>query len=272
MKIIRVFPRRTKATPNDENAVVGDPGLFHTADKILVDCTFTWDKPEAERLAKAWNWIAPVEIGGAAYDDPGNQFEPGMFLKQGYVITSRGCNNNCWFCFAWKRSGKLRELEIKNGWIVQDDNLLACSEKHVLAVFEMLKQQTNPISFTGGLEAKLLTDWHVNLFLSVHLKNFYFAYDTTEDYEPLESASKLLKRAGLIRQTTHKACCYCLIGYPNDTFRAAEQRLINVQKLGFTPFAMLYKNDKGKNDLEWKRFQRAWARPAAIYGRELING
>ena len=54
MKALRVFPRKTKATPDDEDVRIGDPGLFDVADKILIDCTFTWDIPEVERLAKAW--------------------------------------------------------------------------------------------------------------------------------------------------------------------------------------------------------------------------
>lgn len=35
MKILRVFPRKTKATPDDPMAVVGYPTLFDEADKVL---------------------------------------------------------------------------------------------------------------------------------------------------------------------------------------------------------------------------------------------
>ena len=53
--IARVFPRRTSATPDDELAFVGDPPLFlPAADEAHVSCTLTWDRPEAERLARAW--------------------------------------------------------------------------------------------------------------------------------------------------------------------------------------------------------------------------
>ena len=267
MKIIRVFPRKTKATPDDELAVIGDPGLFHQADQVLVDCTFTWDKPEAERLAEAWKIIAPVKLGGVAYGDPGGEFEPGLFLKQGYTITSRGCPNKCWFCSVWKREGNIRELEIKDGWNILDDNLLACSESHIRSVFEMLKRQNKPISFTGGLEAKILKDWHIDLMLQIKLYYFYFAYDTPDDYEPLLIASEMLKTAGLIRKTRHSANCYCLIGYPGDSMEKAEIRLKDIMKLGFTPYAMLYKNEQGLADDLWRKFQRMWARPAIIYAR-----
>lgn len=259
MKILRVFPRKTKATPDDPMAVVGYPTLFDEADKVLIDCTFTWDKPEAEKMAEAWRIIAPVKIGGVAYGDPGGEFQPGLFLKQGYTITSRGCPNKCWFCYVWKRTGGLMELTIKDGWIVQDDNLLACSETHIRAVFAMLKRQPKKAVFSGGLEARLLKGWHIDLLVDLKPQQMFFAYDTPDDYEPLAEASKLLTSAGIIRKSGRQAFCYNLIGYPNDTITDAEQRLMRTLKLGFTPFAMLYKNENGQADITWRKFQREWA-------------
>ena len=40
-----------------------------------------------------------------------------------------------------ERFNPLRELEVKPGWVVQDSNLLACSEAHVREVFAMLREQ-----------------------------------------------------------------------------------------------------------------------------------
>jgi hypothetical protein len=55
MRIIRVFPRRTKATPVDDLVRIGTgPDLFDEADEVHVSVTFTWDLPLAEKLAKAW--------------------------------------------------------------------------------------------------------------------------------------------------------------------------------------------------------------------------
>ena len=268
MKTIRVFPRKTNATPRDDNVYIGDPTLFAKADKVKVSCTFTWDMQEAERLAEAWEWIAPTELGGPAYGDVLGEFIPGMYLKKGYTITSRGCPNKCWFCYVWKRcKGKFEELEIKDGWNVQDDNLLACSEEHIRAVFDMLKRQSHKAVFSGGLEANLLKDWHVELLVDLKPQQMFFAYDTPDDYEPLVYASKLLTSAGLIRQGGRIAFCYNLIGYPNDTMENAEARLNNTLELGFTPFAMLYRDDNGKVNKSWRKFQRLWSRPAIIYAR-----
>ena len=79
-------------------------------------------------------------------------------MKKGYVITSRGCPNRCWFCAVPKREGyALRELPVIDGWIVTDDNLLACSDRHIKEVFDMLKRQPDRPQLVGVLEAKILT-------------------------------------------------------------------------------------------------------------------
>lgn len=270
-RIIRVFPRRTAATPMDELAYVGGPDLFAMADKIMISVAFTWDIPEAERLEKAWRGVAPVEIGGPAYNEPGGEFTPGLYLRDGYVITSRGCPNRCWFCAVPKREGgTLRELEIKDGWNVLDDNLLACSENHIRAVFKMLKKQKHKARFTGGLEAKILQDWHVELLADIKPKMIYFAYDTPDDYDPLSIASRKLHDAG-IRSSSHSIGAYCLIGYPKDTFDKAEKRLNQVMDLGVMPYAMLYRNHEGIIDSEWRKFQRTWARPAIMYAAAVAD-
>jgi len=265
MKELRVFPRRTKATPDDDDVRIGEPGLFDEADNVLVSATFTWDIPQAERLAESWMKVASVQLGGPAFGDPGGEFVPGRFLKCGYTITSRGCCNKCWFCYVWKRSGALRELEIKDGWIIQDDNLLACSEEHIRNVFSMLKRQKRKAVFSGGLEALQLSDWHIDLLADLRPAQMFFAYDTQDDYEPLVIASQKLREVGFTRNQLY---AYCLIGYPRDNFDAAEHRLRQAKDLGITPFAMLYRGNDGKYNPEWRRLQRQWSRPAIIFSKQ----
>ena len=204
INIARVFSRRTTATPDDALAFTTPPPKDLLAlpdiDEVHISVTFTYDMQKAEQLAETWAKTGlPVRMGGAAMGEPGGEFMPGMYLKRGYVITSRGCNNSCWFCSAWKREGGLRELEIKDGFNILDDNLLACSEKHIREVFEMLKQQPETPVFTGGLEARLLKSWHVDLLRTVKPKRMYFAYDTPDDYEPLIQAGQLLREGGITK-------------------------------------------------------------------------
>ncbi len=265
MRIIRVFPRRTKATPDDELAVCRYPELFDEADEVHISVTFSWDMPKAESLAKSWSAVAPVKMGGPAIGDAGHDFTPGLYLKQGYVITSRGCPNKCWFCDVWKREGNIRELPVTEGWIVQDDNILACSDKHFVEVCEMLKRQKEQPTFSGGLEAARLTPWHVERLARIKPKQLFFAYDTPDDYEPLVQAGRLLIDAGLSMNALR---CYVLCGYPKDTFEDAEKRMEQTILAGFMPAAMLYRNKAGFTEREWRKFARFWMRPA-IFRRKI---
>jgi len=265
MRIARVFPRRTKATPIDHLVYVDcEPGLFPPeVDEVHVSVAFTWDKERAEQLAEAWSFVAPVRIGGPAFNQPGAAFEPGKYVRLGYVITSRGCPNRCWFCSVWRREPALTELPIVDGYNVLDDNLLACSERHIRSVFAMLmRQKRGLVEFTGGLEAKRLQAWHVELLSKLLPAQMFFAYDTPDDEEPLRNASAMLREAGFTR---HRMRCYCLIGGPRDTMEAADERLRLCVELGFFPMAMLWRDEKGVTDPAWRAFQREWARPALIY-------
>jgi hypothetical protein len=264
-RIIRLFPRQTSATPDDPLSVVNRmPGFFDEADEVHISVTWTWDLPRAEELAKAWEHAAPVKIGGPATGAAGGDFTPGQYVKTGYVITSRGCPNRCWFCSVWKREGTLRELPITEGWNVLDDNLIACSDEHIKAVFSMLSRQKQPIQFTGGLEAARLKPWIAEGLRALKPKQMFFAYDTPDDLEPLRIAGKLLLDVGFTT-ASHTLRCYVFCGYKGDTMTAAEKRMKEAMEVGFVPMAMLWRNDKtGLKNTDWIPFQRQWARPAII--------
>jgi hypothetical protein len=265
MKIARVFPRITNATPKDDLCFFSTPPLWRIdCDEVHISCTFTYDKPKAEWLAKQWrSQRYNVKIGGAAYDDNGGIFVKGRYLKDGYVITSRGCNNNCWFCSVPKREGSIRELPIVEGNDILDSNLLQCSETHIKEVFKMLSRQKIRARFTGGLEARIFQHWHADLLRTLKPKPLmFFAYDTPDDYIPLKRVADILNDFNY-----QNKCVYCLIGYKKDTFKKAEERLMQINNLNMTPFAMLYRDQSGIVSEEWKKFQRLWARPTIIRSR-----
>lgn len=268
--MIRVFPRKTNASPNDPDARFGPPGLFdHGGGIVHVSCTFSYDRSKAEDLAIQWKRQGyDVEVGGPAYETPGDEFVPGVYMKRGYVITSRGCPNKCWFCSVWKKEKGLKLLPIREGYIINDDNLLACPESHIRAVFDMLRKQTFPAEFAGGLEAKLFKEWHVELLNSIRFNQLWFAYDTPDDYEPLVEAGRVLIDADI--SLNHRRC-YVLIGYPGDTLDNADKRLRRAWTAGFIPMAMLYRDSHNTTTYEWRRFQKWWARPASIK-RMCISG
>jgi len=264
VRVLRVFPRKTNATPLDDRVRFGLPGLFDEADEVHVSVTFSYDLARGEQLAAAWGRVAPTLMGGPATGMAGGDFTPGLYLSEGYVITSRGCPNRCWFCEVPRREGGIRELPIRDGWNVLDDNLLACSEEHIRSVFAMLAKQPQRPHFTGGLEAARLKQWHVDALRELRTRQMFFAYDTEDDREPLAEAGRMLIAAGFTA-ASHALRCYVLVGYPLDSFDLAEQRLRFALGCGFTPMAMLYRGRDGKRDLDWMRFQKRWARPAIIH-------
>jgi len=134
-RLIRVFPQRTKMTPIDDMAFIGDPPLFRPDDRatpVHVSVTFTWDIDEGKRLQNAWSgYYDDVKIGGPAFGDAGEHFRSGVYLKKGVTITSRGCPRRCPWCVVPGREGAIRTLPIEAGNIIQDNNILACPDSHI---------------------------------------------------------------------------------------------------------------------------------------------
>ena len=103
MRIARVFPTKTSMSPTDPLAFFGAPTLDAIAaepDEVHISVTFSWDLEKADELYYQWEMLGvPVEVGGPAFGDRMSEtFTPGMYLKEGMTITSRGCPKDCWFC------------------------------------------------------------------------------------------------------------------------------------------------------------------------------
>jgi hypothetical protein len=276
MKIIRVFPTRTSLTPSDGLSYSGKRNpkggwFFHgtppldlpEADEVHISCSFTWDKPEAEMLYEAWGQYYPVvKIGGPAYGNITHNFKAGMYLKEGVTFTTRGCNNDCPWCLVREREGKLYEFsDFSAGNLIQDNNLLQASNTHLDKVFSMLKTQ-RAIEFTGGLDARLITDDVADRLRSIRIEQLFLASDTDGALRPLQKAIKKLH--GI---SNNKIRAYVLIGFNNETMEHAEGRLIDVFNSGCLPYAMLYQPPTDKKVIwpyEWRNFARTWQRPAAM--------
>jgi len=267
--VIRVFPRRNKWTPTDDLAFVGFPPMFLPEPQpVRISCVFTWDIPLAERLYMAWAQVFDdVQLGGPAYGDQGGEFIPGRFIKDGVTITSRGCIRRCPWCFVPGREGWIREIAIKPGHIIQDNNLLACSKPHQEKVFEMLRCQKKAAVFSGGIDTRLLTKWHRELFDSIRINELWFACDSAAQLPQLEHAADIL--AGI---SPRKRRCYTMIGFGGESIFDAEKRLERVFDLGFFPFCQLYQNAERKEyTREWKMLQRKWSRPAAYVASHKVG-
>ena len=269
VKIARVFPTKTKMSPIDTDAYFSSPNLttpFY--DEVYISVTFTWDINKAKDLAIQWRKFATtVKIGGPALGDHGGDiFVPGMYLKHGVTITSRGCPNKCSFCLVPNREGRIRELAIRPGNIIQDNNLLACSTQHIKKVFRMLRTQHH-INFSGGFEASRVTDEIVNELLSLRIYQIWLSYDTPgREIELIKAVERLKKYF-----PRDKIRCYVLTGYKNDTLIEAEKRLRWAYSIGTLPFAMRYSAPEPElkgtylyKERSWNLSTRQWTRPAII--------
>ena len=266
--LIRVFPERNQWTPTDPLAFVGYPPLFRpgTPDTpVHVSVTFTWHRRHAQELAENWRtYYRNVRVGGPAYDDFGGEFVAGRYLKDCCTITSRGCPKRCGWCKVPFSEGPLRELtNFPSGWIVQDNNLLACSERHLERVFQMLREQERNIFFNGGLDKHYFQPWHRRLFDSIRIGELWFACDQAGDLPRLERVREWLDGIPM-----RKLRCYTMIGYDDEALADAERRIERVFEMGFMPFSQLYqpptadKPTKKYSD-DWKAVNKKWSRPAA---------
>lgn len=245
--------------PGDPDSYHGLPSMFMPDyDEIHISVTFTWDIKRGHFLKEQWrDYGKKILIGGPAFGNQEDNFVPGKYLKKGIVITSRGCNNNCNFCMVPKKEDKLREIKINEGHIINDNNLLQCSKKHLRKVFDMLKKQ-KAIEFKGGLQADLITDKIVEELRGLRIKELWLACDTNSSLKNLRKAFQKLTKYF----NRKKLRCYVLIG---KNWGEENYRLREVYKIGFLPFAQLYQpENRIKYSRVWRDFARRWSRPAII--------
>ena len=251
-------------TPTDAYSFVGDPPLWRPpADEVHVSVTFTWDVEEGYRLRDAWaEHYEVVKIGGPAIKDCDRvgEFVPGRYVKHGVTITSRGCIRRCPWCLVPESEGDLKLLDIKPGWIVQDNNLLACPRAHQEQVYAMLKTQGRKVSFPGGLDARLVDDWVADQLRQLPIKEVFLAADT---WAALESLKNAVRKLDFLNRRQLR--CYVLIG--RDEIGSDIARLCAVWRIGCLPFAQLYQPADRWLDYpsEWKKLVRKWSRPAAMF-------
>lgn len=270
MNIARVFLTKTKMTPQDDNVYIGPPVLgMPRYDEIHISVTFTWDLHRLGYYKNQWAPYGEVRVGGPAISQTVGNFVAGRYIKKGVTITSRGCPRKCPWCLVPDREGNIRELPIVAGNIVQDNNLLACSKSHVKKVFEMLRTQ-KAVAFAGGLDCRLIKDWHIKELRSLKIKQIWLAYDEQGNRQAVVEASRKLSRYF----PRDKLRCYVLVGYVNDTLDAAEERLREAWDWGLIPFAMRYRRPEQNKlgsflykEREWNLLTRNWTRPAIMRAR-----
>jgi hypothetical protein len=127
----------------------------------------------------------------------------------------------------------------------------------------MLAVQSERVSFTGGLESKMLTKWDSDRLFALKCKSIYFAYDPGDALDDLRYAMSLLLASGF-KISHHILKCYVLIGFEGDSKSRALRRLKDVFDIGFVPMSMLYRNYYGIVDSNWVSFNTIYANPFSV--------
>jgi len=206
-RLIRVFPRKTRATPDDALAYFGPPDRLAEADEVHVSVAFTYDRAWAEQPRRT------METCRAGQSRRWSRMAiAARTLCQGATSSRATCSpravcpRRCWFCSVWKRDSGPPPLANLDGHNILDDKFAGLPRDHVEAVFAMLRRQNRRVEFTGGLEALALQDYQVELLASLRPRPaMFWAYDPGDEFETLQSAARRLLEAGVHRRLASDA-------------------------------------------------------------------
>jgi hypothetical protein len=246
-------------------------------DKAFVSVPFTWNLPRAYSTCV---WLKQegyeVNAGGPAVSlmpeylkdvaHIGKEINALPHHNTMATFTSRGCIRSCSFCAVPKIEGELRELkEWEPKPIVCDNNLLACSQRHFDSVIDRLKP-IQGVDFNQGLDARLLTDHHVDRLKELSLALVRFSWDNIASESIVIDSIKRMIAAGFPKGRIR---VYVLFGF-NDSPDDALYRFETLKKLGlpknnpqrYQPLDALTKNEyvaPNWTHRELQRFMRYWS-------------
>lgn len=178
-------------------------------------------------------------------------------------FTTRGCINNCSFCVVPQKEGKIRAVgDIYDFWrgqerlMLLDNNLTALPDHFKLVVGQIIKERVK-VSFSQGLDIRLLNEEMANLLSKVRLwKQIHFAWDDVRSENSIRQGIDILKRSGI---ALYNVTFYVLIGF-NSTPIEDLYRVEVLKSLGVNPFVMPY----DRSVLYQRRFAR-WCNHKAIF-------
>lgn len=236
--------------------------LFDDFDKIYASKIFTWTKEKkisnkviiggtgffADKKYKPKNLSKEIE-----HICPDYSIYPN--LKASYGFLTRGCPNNCKWCFVPKKEGKIKkhadieEFTKHKNVILMDNNVLASD--HGIKQIEKISKMGLKIDFNQGLDARLIDDKIAKLLSKV---KWYFpvrlACDTSQNIENVRKAIELLRWHNV---TPRNYFVYMLI----DDIESALERVKFLKGMSVTPFAQPYRDLNGTKP---KRELRDFAR------------
>lgn len=182
-----------------------------------------------------------------------------------YGFLTRGCPNNCDFCIVSKKEGlcSKKVSNLKNFYKGQkninllDANILACKDREDL-LNQLVLTNAN-ITFSQGLDARMIDNDITKLLCRLKLSMVYFAFDLMKNEEKIIKGLKIFAKH--FPKDHHSKRVYILTNF-NTTPQEDYYRVKLVSSLGYAPYVTIYRKDKRSRFLlDLAR----WANNMALY-------
>lgn len=176
-----------------------------------------------------------------------------------YGFLSRGCPRGCDFCIVAKKEGRCsyKVADLSEFWhgqkniILLDPNMFACKDWRDLS--QQLIDSKAWIDFSQGCDIRMMTSEKAEYLKQMRIKQIHFAWDRYEDKDiVVPKLKEFQKNTGW---GYGKMTVYCLCNF-DTTFEQDLERIYTLRDIGYSPYVMLYDNDKLPKGHRLKKLQR----------------
>lgn len=228
-----MWPKKAIDWIKDGTAFVSVPFTWNLP-QVYSRCVFLREQGYRVRAGGPAASLIPDYLAGVA--EIGGKVNALRHHNPDATFTSRGCVRKCSFCAVPRIEPDFVELdEWEPKPIICDNNLLACSRSHFDKVIDSLRGLKG-IDFNQGLDARLLTDYHIGRITELDFSLIRLAWDDIGLERQIMRSIERLNRAGVHKK---KIRVYVLMGY-EDTPEDARYRLDTLRNLGIFPNPQRY--------------------------------
>lgn len=209
--------------------------------------------------------ILPKEI---EHIYPDYELYPTLTKNKAFGFLTRGCPNNCPFCFVSQKEGlkSVKVADLSEWWngqkeiILLDPNILACKDKREL--LEQLAESGAKVDFTQGLDARFITPDIARLLTKIKIKRVHFAFDLMKNEKQIIKGLKTFIE--IANPKPWECIVYVLTNY-NTTFNEDYYRIKKIKELGLDPDVRIYRKESLPPKHIAKDLQR-WCNNRTIFG------
>ena len=175
-----------------------------------------------------------------------------------YGFLTRGCPRGCSFCNVTENQGKIAKkvANLSDFWngqkkiVLLDPNILASSDWNEL--FQQLIDSKSWVDFTQGLDIRLLDNEKIEMLNKIKTKSIHFSWDNAKD-KIIENKFKEVRKNLLFRD--RELIVYVLSNF-DTTIEEDIYRILELSKMSYTPYLMIFDKDKLPRGHSLKKMQR----------------